>query len=117
LQSSPVILLAAAAVLSMATGGVLDAAVILGVVALNAGIGVATESTTERIIGSLRLPMQGTAPVRRDGRSIELPISDIVPGDTMVRRRGVGVSADARVIASDGLSLDESMLTGESLPV
>jgi Ca2+-transporting ATPase len=65
-QSSPVLLLAGAAALSIATGGILDAVVILGVVALNAGIGFITETNTERIIGSLRLPMQQSAIVRRE---------------------------------------------------
>ena len=116
-QSSPVLLLAGAAALSIATGGLLDAVVILGVVALNAGIGFATESNTERIIGSLRLPTQRTALVRRDGKATVVPIGEFVPGDVLALKPGVIVPADARIVSAEGLSVDESMLTGESLSV
>lgn len=116
-ESMPVLLLAGAAVLSVATGGLVDAVVTLGVVALNAAIGFATEEKTERILGSLRLPMQRVVPVRRDGRVRTVAVSDIVPGDLLVHRPGDMVPADARIVAAEGLSVDESMLTGESLPV
>ena len=116
-ESLPVLLLAGAAALSMATGGVLDAAVILSVVALNAAIGFVTQSSTERIIGSLRLPEQGAALVRRDGGVVSVAADEVVPGDVLALRPGAIVPADARVIASNALTLDESMLTGESLPV
>jgi len=116
-QSSPVLMLAAAAALSIATGGVLDAVVILGVVALNAGIGFITESNTERIIGSLRLPMQQSAIVRRDGKPCSVPITDVVPGDLLILQPGAVVGADARVISTAALSTDEAMLTGESQSV
>src|SRR5262249_8788434 len=116
-QSSPVLLLAGAAVLSIATGGILDAVVILGVVALNAGIGFITEGNTERIIGSLRPPTQQSVLVRRDAQLRPVPVADVVPGDLLILRPGAIVPADARVITTDGLSIDESMLTGESQPV
>ncbi|HZB92673.1 MAG TPA: HAD-IC family P-type ATPase [Stellaceae bacterium] len=116
-QGLPVLLLAGAAALSLATGGLLDAVVIVGVVALNAGIGFATQSNTERIIGALRLPRQRAAPLRRDGQLALLPPEQIVPGDILVLRPGLVVPADARVIAADGLTVDEAMLTGESLSV
>jgi P-type Ca2+ transporter type 2C len=114
LQSSPVLLLTGAAALSLATGGIVDAVVILGVVALNTGIGFVTESNTERIIGSLRLPVQQSALVRRDGRLRSVPVAEVVPGDLIVLRPGTIIAADARVITSDALLVDESMLTGES---
>jgi P-type Ca2+ transporter type 2C len=116
-QGLPVMLLAAAAVLSLATGGLVDAAVIVGVVALNASIGFITQNQTERTIGSLRLPRQRVTPLRRDGGLALLAPDQIVPGDIMVLRPGMVVPADARIIATDGLSIDESMLTGESAPV
>ncbi|HEX7969367.1 MAG TPA: HAD-IC family P-type ATPase, partial [Stellaceae bacterium] len=116
-ESLPVLLLAGAAALSMATGGMLDAAVILSVVMVNAGIGFVTQSSTERIIGSLRLPQQSAALVRRDGGGVSVPADEVVPGDVLALRPGAIVPADARVIVSDALTLDESMLTGESLPV
>ncbi|TMJ49931.1 MAG: cation-transporting P-type ATPase, partial [Alphaproteobacteria bacterium] len=116
-QSSPVLLLAGAAALSIATGGILDAVVILGVVVLNAGIGFITETNTERIIGSLRLPMQQSAIVRRDARRCSVPIADVVPGDLLILQPGAIVPADARIITTNALSIDESMLTGESQSV
>lgn len=116
-QSLPVILLAAAAGLSVATGGIADAVVILGVVGLNAAVGYATESRTSRIIGALSLPLQTSVPIRREGRIELVSTTSIVPGDLLVLRPGVVVAADARITEANLLSTDESMLTGESLPV
>jgi len=116
-RSLPVVLLAGATLLSLATGGGADALVILAVICLNAGIGFASESRTERIIGSLSLPLQRRAQLRRDGLARPVETSEIVPGDVMVLRPGTIVAADGRVIEADALSLDESLLTGESLPV
>lgn len=116
-QSLPVLLLAGAAALSLATGGMLDAIVILGVVGLNVAIGFATETKTDRILGSLRLPAPAAVPLLRDGKTAVTATAEIVPGDVLVLRPGTIVAADARVLSSDALSLDESMLTGESLPV
>jgi Ca2+-transporting ATPase len=116
-QSLPVILLAGAAILSLATGGLADALVILGVVGLNAAIGFATESRTSSIIGTLSLPTQASVPVRRDGAAQPVRTEAVVPGDIMLLQPGVIIAADGRVIAADGLAVDESMLTGESLPV
>jgi Ca2+-transporting ATPase len=117
LRSGPVVVLAAAAALSVASGGILDAAVIFGVLALNAGIGLVTESKTEAILSSLRLPIQRTVMAERDGVAQPLAVDDIVPGDLLLLRAGVIAAADARIIEADGLSIDEAMLTGESLPV
>jgi Ca2+-transporting ATPase len=117
LRGTPVLLLAGAAALSVAIGGALDAAAILSVVALNAAIGFATESRSEGVIGSLRLPAQGMAAVRRDRRETPVPTEEVVPGDIMVLRPGAIIAADARVLGASALSLDESMLTGESMPV
>ncbi|MBV9521763.1 MAG: cation-transporting P-type ATPase, partial [Alphaproteobacteria bacterium] len=116
-QNAPTLLLAGAAILAIATGGLLDAAAILGVIALNLGIGVLTESKTERIIGDLRLPTARNAMVRRGGRTRPVPVGEIVPGDLLALQPGTIVAADARVYRSDGLALDESLLTGESLSV
>ncbi len=116
-QNLPVMLLAGAALLSAATGGAADAVVILAVIGLNAGIGFATESRTSSIIRTLSLPLQRSTVVRRDGASRPVRTEEIVPGDVMVLRAGTIVAADARVVAADGLAVDESMLTGESLPI
>ncbi|QIR37085.1 cation-translocating P-type ATPase [Tolypothrix sp. PCC 7910] len=116
-KSLPVALLTVAAGLSIATGGVADAVVIMGVVVINAVIGYTTESQSEKIINSLKHLVKPSAVVIRDGIAEEISASDIVLGDILVLRPGSYVPADARLIEANRLSVDESALTGESLPV
>jgi Ca2+-transporting ATPase len=116
-KSLPVALLGVAAGLSAATGGIADALVILSVVGLNAVVGFFTERASDRIIKSLDRPLQTQASVIRDGRRFQVPIEHIVPGDILVVEPGSYLPADARVIEARELSVDESSLTGESLPV
>ncbi|MEM6350348.1 MAG: HAD-IC family P-type ATPase [Cyanobacteria bacterium P01_D01_bin.14] len=116
-QSPPVALLAVAAGLSMATGGLTDAVVIAGVVGINAAIGYLTESQSERIIRSLQATGEQTAWVVRDGQRQTVAAEAVVPGDLMVLQPGQPVVADARLLEADNLSVNESALTGESAPV
>lgn len=116
LKSVPVILLAGSAVLSALTGGVGDAVMILAVVAVNAGIGYATESHAERVISSLEQGGQATARVLRDDTPQDVAIEEVVVGDVLTLEPGMFVAADARVLSSDMLLIDESALTGESVP-
>jgi Ca2+-transporting ATPase len=116
-KSLPVGLLSIAAGLSALTGGLADAAVIMGVVAINAAIGYATESQSERIIHSLKHLVKPSAYVIRDRKLQEISSEEIVLGDLLVLKPGSYVAADARVIESRHLSVDESALTGESMPV
>ena len=116
-KSLPVALLAAAAGVSIITGGFLDAAVIMGVVVANAIIGYFTESSAEDTINSLRDNLDPTALVVREGREVELGAEALVVGDVVILKPGAYVSADCRVVEAGHLSLDESALTGESLPV
>ncbi len=112
----PVALLGAAAVVSVASGGLLDAAVILGVVAINAAVGYFTETRVERIISSLHdltIPM---AFARRDGKDIVVPTASLVPGDLVTLKPGYDVPADGRILTAKGLAVNESALTGESNP-
>ena len=117
LKSLPVALLGAAAVVSIATGGLADAAVIMAVVGINAAIGYATESGTEKTIRSLKNLVSPSALVVRDGKTAQVPAEDIVVGDLLMLRPGSYVSADARLLEVQHLSVDESALTGESMPV
>jgi P-type Ca2+ transporter type 2C len=117
LESPPVLMLVGSAALSIATAGVADAIVILGVVAVNAAIGYFTESAAENVIRSLGSDEPQSASVLRDGVVQEVPLGSIVPGDVVVLERGCFVPADARVISARDLYTDESALTGESLPV
>ena len=117
LNSLPVYLLGAAAGISAVTGGLLDAVVIGGVVLANAVIGYFTESGAEKTMESLKELVHPTADVIRDGREIHLPVEEVVLGDMLVLKPGSYIAADARIIKAYRLSIDESMLTGESLPV
>jgi Ca2+-transporting ATPase len=116
LLNPPVALLGLSAAVSAATGGMADALVILSVVAINAAIGYSTESAAERIIGSLGRMTPTRARVVRDGRQTEVPVADVVPGDILALEPGTYIPADGRLISSSRLTVDESTLTGESLP-
>ncbi len=114
--SLPVALLGVAAGVSVLTGGIADAVVILGVVAINGVIGYVTESEAERTINSLKDLVKPTADVLRDDSIKTVMAEEVAPGDILVLRPGAYVAADARLLEADHLSLDESVLTGESMP-
>ncbi|MGD0828530.1 MAG: HAD-IC family P-type ATPase, partial [Desulfobaccales bacterium] len=116
-NSLPVALLGAAAGISVVTGGLADAVLIFGVVVINAFIGYKTESESERTIRSLQSLVRPAALVLREGRLSEIPSEEVTPGDLLVLRPGSYVAADARLLEANHLSVDESALTGESLPV
>jgi Ca2+-transporting ATPase len=116
-NSLPIALLAAGALLSVATGGLLDAAIILGVIGLNGAIGFFAEARAEETIGSLRESRAPISRVLRDETEREIPAEDLVPGDVIELRRDELVPADARVIAANRLTVNEALLTGESAPV
>lgn len=116
-QSLPVALLIGVSALSLLTGGIADAIAIMSVVALNAGIGYATEARAERTIGALAKPHDRPVPVIRDSRRDCVPAAAVVPGDLLELRPGVVVAADARIVEAHGLTMNEAMLTGESAPV
>lgn len=116
-KSLPMLLLFISAGVSVATGGLADAAVILSVVAINAVIGYTTESRAEMIINSLKRLVHPSATLLRGGRTVSVPAEEVVPGDVVVLRPGVLIPADCRIIDAQALTVDESALTGESLPV
>jgi Ca2+-transporting ATPase len=116
-KSLPVGLLCASALISIFTGGVADAIVIMGVVGLNGTIGYATESHSEKIINSLKSLIRPSCLVRRGGRLVQIGAEQVVPGDFLILRPGTYVAADARLLEAYNLSVDESALTGESMPV
>jgi Ca2+-transporting ATPase len=116
LTSLPVLLLGGAAALSLLSAAPIEAAVIMAVVAANATVGYVTERRVERVLTSLQSTTTPLALVRRDGAETTLPAAAVVPGDVLVLRAGHDVAADARLIEVDGLSVDESALTGESAP-
>jgi Ca2+-transporting ATPase len=116
-HSLPIALLAGGAVLSIATGGILDAAIILGVIGLNGAIGFIAEARAEETIGSLSESRAPVSRVLRGGKECEVPAEELVPGDLIELRRDEFVPADARVITANRLTVNEAMLTGESVPV
>ena len=116
-ESLPVALLAGVAVISLATGTLLEAGAIMAVVALNGVIGFATESRAERTIRGVGVPGALTARVVGDVSEVEVPAETLVPGDMVVLRRGTVVPADGRLINVRALTVSEAALTGESLPV
>jgi Ca2+-transporting ATPase len=115
--SLPVVLLGAAAGLSLFTGGLADAAIITGVVVANACIGFLTEREAEKTIRSLKSFAQPSARVIRDGHVRTVAGRDLVVGDMLLLKPGVYIPADSRVVEASHLSVDESALTGECMPV
>jgi P-type Ca2+ transporter type 2C len=116
-QSLPVALLAGAAVVSIATGALLEAAAIAGVVLANAAIGYRTEDRAERVIESLTSSGPDTARVIRGGIPQAIPAKTIVPGDLLLLQRGMIIPADARLTSVRELTVSEASLTGESRPI
>jgi Ca2+-transporting ATPase len=115
--SLPIALLGASAGLSLLTGGIADAVIIAAVVLLNAGIATATERQAEHTILGMSRYAPRPVTVLRDGqRSLVLP-TELVPGDLILLERGTLIPADARLVTADDLSVNESALTGEALPV
>jgi Ca2+-transporting ATPase len=116
-NSLPVALLGVSAVVALLTGGPVDAAVILGVVLINSIIGFVTERNAEKTIASLSQTGVREVNVLRDGVSVLVPVEIIVPGDVLLLTPGTYVAADVRLLRGHRLTVDESALTGESLPV
>jgi Ca2+-transporting ATPase len=117
LESSVVALLGGAAALSAAFGDWREAIAILVVLALNTALGFATELKAERSMEGLRRIGTHLQRVRRDGRVLMVDAEDLVPGDILLVEAGDVAAADARLVRAANLSVDESALTGESVPV
>ncbi len=112
-----VLLLIVAAVVSGALlGEWIDAWVILAIVVLNATIGFRQESRAEEALSALKEMAAPTAAVLRGGSHSSVAASDLVPGDIIILEAGDRVPADARVVTASHLRVDESVLTGESMP-
>lgn len=112
-----IVLLVAALVAGVIVHEWADAVIILAVVLLNAVFGVFQESKAEQAIESLQAMTSPHANVRRDGKVVVVPSSEVVPGDIVLLEAGDVVPADLRLIESANLQIEESALTGESVPV
>ncbi len=115
---NPLILfLVAAGLLSLLLDHAVDAAVIFAVVVANAVIGLVQEGRAERALAAIGQILAPRAVVVRDGTRVEIPAADVVPGDILLLEAGDRVSADMRLVEARLLRIDESLLTGESVPV
>lgn len=110
-------LLVAAAGLSVLLGDVTDAGFILLVLVTNALIGSLQEWRADRQTQALRHMVGGQAVALRDGRAQPVPVADLVPGDRVQLESGMRVPADLKLLTAQDAQADESLLTGESLPV
>lgn len=95
----------------------IDSAVILGVVIINAAIGFIQEGKAEAALEGIRKMLSLDAHVLRDGHWVKVDATTLVPGDVVRLRSGDRVPADIRLFATTNLQVEESALTGESLPV
>ncbi|GGB38100.1 calcium-transporting P-type ATPase, PMR1-type [Roseibium aquae] len=116
-QGLPVMMLVGSSVVSLATGGIADAVATLSVVAANGVLGFVTEGQAERTIHALTDQSDQQVHVLRGGRTVSIPASQLVFGDILTLKAGVRVPADGRLLAAEDLMVDESALTGESMPV
>ncbi len=90
---------------------------IIVVILVNGAFSFVQEYRTERTVRSLSALLPERAVVRREGRKLNIPAAELVPGDIVLLSEGERISADARVVRSSELKVDMSTLTGESMPV
>ena len=117
LANPMVALLALASAISLAIGDTLDAGIIVAIAVANTVLGYVQEGRAEGATRRLRTLVSPTARALRDGRFVELRAERVVVGDLVRLRQGDRVPADSRLLRASRLEVDESALTGESLPV
>ncbi len=116
--NDPLILfLLAAAIVAAFLRHYVDAGVIAAVVLVNAIVGHVQEGRAEQALSALRSMLAPSARVLRDGERMQVALETLVPGDVLLLEAGDRVPADARLLRGRGLRVDESVLTGESVPV
>jgi Ca2+-transporting ATPase len=112
-----VVVLIIAATISALLGDYVGAIAILTIVVLNALLGFVQDYRADRAMAALRRMAAPMVKVRRDGRLQSVPSREIIPGDIILLEAGDSISADARVLESANLTVQEASLTGESIPV
>lgn len=116
--TSPIILiLVVATVLSIALGDLVDGAIILLIIAASGLLGFSQERSAGQAVDALLEKVQVEVTIRRGGVELSVPIDAVVVGDIVILSGGDVVPADARLIESISLLVDETALTGESFPV
>jgi len=116
-KSILILILVGATIISLVTGHGVDAVVIFAIVLVSAVLGFTQEYRAERALEALKKMLSPNAVVIRDGKEATIPIREIVPGDILVLREGDKPPADARLIETTSLQINEASLTGESMPV
>ncbi len=116
-RSSFVYVLAGAAVLAFALGEVADGALIFLFVAVNAALGFYQEFHSEKAARLLASYLETKVDVIRGGEHRAVPARELVPGDLVCLQAGDAIPADVRFVSTDGLVVDESSLTGESVAI
>ena len=109
-----VIILIIAAIISAVTGNMESTIVIIAVITMNAILGTVQYIKAEQSLDSLKALSAPNAKVIRDGKKIEIPSKDVVPGDILLLEAGDLVVADGRILENYSLKVNESSLTGES---
>ncbi len=106
------------AVVTKLSGGsdYIDSIIIIVIVILNALMGVVQEAKAEKSLEALKKLTAPVAKVKREGRKIEIPVDEVVPGDIIILESGNYVPADGRLISCTNLKIEESALTGETIP-
>jgi len=117
LKSPLIYVLLAAALAALALGDYTDAGFIGLVLLVNSGLGAWQEWNAQQQSQALQQLLRIRATVLRDGRAIEVDAEQLVPGDVVALESGQRVAADLRLLEVHGLEIEESLLTGESLPV
>src|SRR5574341_13086 len=111
-----VVILLVAVALSAFLGHTIEASAIAVIVLLAVLLGFVQEYRAERAIEALRKMAEPSATVIRDGKGIDIPSRELVPGDIIILLTGNKVPADGRIISAVNLKADEAALTGESVP-
>ncbi len=117
LSEPMLLLLLGSGIIYLFMGEPRDAVMLLSFVIVVIGITFYQEEKTEKTLEALKKLSSPRALVVRDGKQVRIPGREVVTGDTVLIREGDRIPADARIISCENLSIDESLLTGESIPV
>jgi len=112
-----VLILLASTAISALMGEITEAVTIIAIVVLNAILGFVQEYRTEKTMEALKGLAAPAAKVIRNGKAVSIPAEQVVPGDLVILETGDRIPADASLVESSSLQVDESLLTGESVPV